>query len=207
MKRLGKYCMILGALMLVSALVLFLYNRQEAARAKAAADTLMPQLMEQIQQNADDYVTEPTIPVDLPQIGPETAPSAMKTVEIDGHAYIGYLTIPRLNLELPMMADWSYPQLRIAPCRYAGTIAGEDLVLMAHNYARHFGKISTLTPGDPVYFTDMDGVVTAYQVVASDVLQPQAVEEMTAGLYDLTLFTWTYGGKTRVTVYCDRADN
>ena len=207
MKRLGKYCMILGALMLVSALVLFLYNRQEAARAKAAADTLMPQLMEQIQQNADDYVTEPTIPVDLPQIGPETAPSAMKTVEIDGHAYIGYLTIPRLNLELPMMADWSYPQLRIAPCRYAGTIAGEDLVLMAHNYARHFGKISTLTPGDPVYFTDMDGVVTAYQVVASDVLQPQAVEEMTAGLYDLTLFTCTYGGKTRVTVYCDRADN
>ena len=207
MKRLGKYCMILGALMLVSALLLFLYNRQEAARAKAAADTLMPQLMEQIQQNADDYVTEPTIPVDLPQIGPETAPSAMKTVEIDGHAYIGYLTIPRLNLELPMMADWSYPQLRIAPCRYAGTIAGEDLVLMAHNYARHFGKISTLTPGDPVYFTDMDGVVTAYQVVASDVLQPQAVEEMTAGLYDLTLFTCTYGGKTRVTVYCDRADN
>ena len=207
MKRLGKYCMILGALMLVSALVLFLYNRQEAARAKAAADPLMPQLMEQIQQNADDYVTEPTIPVDLPQIGPETAPSAMKTVEIDGHAYIGYLTIPRLNLELPMMADWSYPQLRIAPCRYAGTIAGEDLVLMAHNYARHFGKISTLTPGDPVYFTDMDGVVTAYQVVASDVLQPQAVEEMTAGLYDLTLFTCTYGGKTRVTVYCDRADN
>ena len=193
--------------MLASALLLFLYNCREADRAKQAADSLLPQLMEQIQQNADDYVTEPTIPVELPQIGPETPPSAMKTVEIDGHAYIGYLAIPSLNLELPIMADWSYPQLRIAPCRYTGTIEGEDLVLMAHNYARHFGKISTLNPGDPVYFTDMDGVVTAYQVVASDVLQPQAVEEMTAGLYDLTLFTCTYGGKTRVTVYCDQADN
>ena len=34
--------------------------------------------------------------------------------------------------------------------------------------------------GDKVIFTDMDGVVTHYQVVALDILQPTAVEEMTA---------------------------
>ena len=206
MKRLGRCCMILGVLLLAGALVLVLYNQREASRAQQAADSLMPQLMDQIQQNAEVYEPEPTIPVDLPEIGPETAPLAMKTVEIDGHTYIGYLAIPALGLELPMMADWSYPQLRISPCRYTGTLDGDDLVLMAHNYARHFGKISNLNPGDSVYFTDVDGVVTAYQVVASDILHPQAVEEMTAGHYDLTLFTCTYGGKTRVTIYCDRAE-
>ena len=206
MKRLGKCCMILGALLLAGALALVLYNQREASRAQQAADNLMPQLMDQIQQNAQVYEPKPTIPVDLPQIGPETAPLAMKTVEIDGHTYIGYLAIPALGLELPIMSGWDYPSLRIAPCRYTGTLEGDDLVLMAHNYARHFGKISTLNPGDPVYFTDVDGVVTAYQVVASDVLQPQAVEEITAGHYDLTLFTCTYGGKTRVAIYCDRVE-
>ena len=204
MGKLGKCCMILGILMLTGALVLFLYNQQEAANAGQAADSLMPKLVEQIQENAASYEPEPTIPVELPQIGQEPDPGIMKTAEIDGHDYIGFLSVPSLSLELPIMADWSYPQLRIAPCRYTGTVKGENLVLMAHNYARHFGKISTLVAGDEVFFTDMDGVTTAYQVVASDILEPQSVEEMTAGYYDLTLFTCTYGGKTRVTVYCDQ---
>ena len=35
-------------------------------------------------------------------------------------------------------------------------------------------------------------------------LRPTAVEEMTSGTFDLTLFTCTYGGRSRITVYCDR---
>ena len=130
----------------------------------------------------------------------------MTEVEINGYAYIGYLSIPTLELELPIMADWDYPRLQIAPCRYTGSVRGEDLVLMAHNYASHFGTISQLKPGDSVIFTDMDGIVTMYEVVAQDILDPYAVEEMTAGDFDLTLFTCTYGGKSRVTVYCNRKD-
>ena len=128
----------------------------------------------------------------------------MTEVTIDGHSYIGYLTIPALNLELPIMADWDYDKLQIAPCRYSGTLKGGDLVLMAHNYEKHFGKLSKLSEGDSVIFTDMDGIVTQYEVIARDVLNPTAVEEMTAGDFDLTLFTCTYGGQSRVTVYCDR---
>ena len=41
-------------------------------------------------------------------------------------------------------------------------------------------------------------------MVALEILQPTAVEEMTAGEFDLTLFTCTYGGKSRVTVRYDR---
>ena len=102
------------------------------------------------------------------------------------------------------MGEWDYYRLRIAPCRYSGTIRVEDLVLMAHNFSQHFGGLSKLSPGDSVIFTDMDGMITSYQVVALDVLHPTAVEEMTAGFYDLTLFTCTYGGKSRVTIYCNK---
>lgn len=100
----------------------------------------------------------------------------MTEVEIDGHLYIGYLSVPVLELELPVMSGWDYPSLQIAPCRYSGTVRGEDLVLMAHNYVKHFGNIDQLEPGDAVLFTDMDGVTTGYEIVAVDILAPSAVE-------------------------------
>lgn len=68
---------------------------------------------------------------------------------------------------------------------------------MAHNYASHFGRIDELQPGDTVCFTDMAGISTWYQVTVRDLLPPTAVEEMTSGGSDLTLFTCTYGGRTR----------
>lgn len=104
------------------------------------------------------------------------------------------------------MADWSYPQLKLSPCRYYGSVRGGDLVICAHNYQKHFGRLTELAVGDSVLFTDMDGVVTAYTVAETEVLQPTAVEEMTSGDYPLTLFSCTYGGKTRVTVRCQRVE-
>lgn len=53
-----------------------------------------------------------------------------------------------------------------------------------------------------MYFTDMEGTVWRYQVEAVDVLAPEAVEEMTDGVYGLPLFTCTYGGANRVAVRC-----
>ena len=104
------------------------------------------------------------------------------------------------------MADWSYPQLRIAPCRYSGSIWSDDMVLMAHNYARHFGQLSRLSIGEEVIFKDVNGITITYEVMAIDTLNPTEVEDMTSGEYDLTLFTCTYGGKSRVTVRCDRLE-
>lgn len=126
----------------------------------------------------------------------------MTEVKINGNSYIGYITIPDLNLELPVMANWNYSQLRISPCRYAGSVRGKDMVILAHNYKSHFGNISKLRLGDNVYFTDMDGNVWSYEIVATDILGPYDVEEMMSGEYDLTLFTCTPGGSYRVTVRC-----
>lgn len=82
---------------------------------------------------------------------------------------------------------------------------GEPGSSHSHNYPSHFGEISGLTEGDRLTFTDMDGEIREYEVVTKDIPDPEAVEEVISGDYDLTLFTCTYGGKSRVTVYCDRA--
>ena len=207
--KLGIFCIVLGVLLLLGAPVLAFFNMRQDAQAGNAAAAVLPQLVDQIRDNTAKEPTAPEdgfldwglqVPVDL--LTEED--KKMTEVEIDGYAYIGYLTIPSLGLELPIMSTWSYPQLRIAPCRYAGSLRGEDLVLMAHNYNNHFGRLSQLNIGDSLSFTSMDGVTTHYKVVAKDILDPTAVEEITEGVYDLTLFTCTYGGASRVTVYCDK---
>ena len=198
--------MILGTALIIGALSLFLYNRQQTLQAEQASLNLMPQLLAIIEEKEESDAEPDTYeqPLGTPIEFLDPKAFEMTEVEINGHAYIGYLSIPQLELDLPVMADWSYPKLLISPCRYTGSVRGENLVLMAHNYASHFGGLSKLSEGDSVIFTDMDGIVTTYEVKAQDILSPYAVEEMIAGDFDLTLFTCTYGGESRVTVYCDR---
>lgn len=187
-RKAGNICLVLGTVLILAALSLFLWNQWEDSRAGASVEKILPLVAEQIDIDAEIDNTE------------------MTEVEIDGYLYIGYLSIPSLELELPVMSSWSYPQLRIAPCRYYGSTKTGDLVIAAHNYSRHFGNIEDLSEGDEIYFTDMDGVVTAYEVAEVDTLNPSAVEEMTDSGFALTLFTCTYGGQSRVTVRCNAVD-
>lgn len=206
--KLGIVFVVLGSVLVASALGLFLYNEQEQRHAGDAVQVLMPQIVEVIQDRQEEPTeANDTAEEEIPEIVVTEPPQKeMPVVEIDGYDYIGFVGIPALGLELSVMADWSYSQLKKSPCRYTGDMYTDDLVIMAHNYACHFGYLKDLRVGDAVTFTDMDGVTTEYAVVAMDVLEPAAVEEMTAGEYDLTLFTCTYGGKSRVTVRCDRVE-
>lgn len=204
----GTALMVLGALLVLSALGLFLWNQREAHEAGQAADLVLPQLLEQIPTSpraASTPQPEPTGETLLPDnaLVVPTDP-AMTEAQIGGYGYIGCLTIPALDLELPVMGQLDDTRLKTAPCRYAGSTKTGDLVIGGHNYVQHFAYLSRLTPGDPVYFLDMDGVLSAYQVAAVEVLRDTAVAEMTSGDFALTLFTCTYGGGSRIAVRCDR---
>lgn len=197
--KLGSALMALGTVLVLAALSLFLWNQREANRAAQAVEEILPQLIAQV-----DACAVPADPTQATEEAP--ADRDMTVVEIDGYGYIGCLSIPVLGLELPVMSEWDYTRLRVAPCRFAGSIFTDDLVIAAHNYTRHFGNLKTLSEGDVVCFTDMDGVVFTYEVITIEILPPTAIEEMTAGEYALTLFTCTYGGRSRATVRCVRTE-
>lgn len=204
-KTLGVICLAMGVMLLSGALALFLWNQTEANRAGQTSTAVRHLLSEAIAERSARETSPPEV---LPGIPSELLPpekKQMTEVEINGYRYIGYLSIPTQALELPVMSQWDYSRLQIAPCRYSGTLMDNNLVLIAHNYGTHFGHIGRLQPGDPVMFSDMDGGVTCYRVAAVDVVPPDAVEEVTMGAFDLALVTCTYGGKTRVVVYCDVA--
>lgn len=199
-RRLSGFLIGLGSLLIAAALTLVIWNfysdRQAGASSRAAVSSLREFIEASLAETADS--TETWIPDYI--LNPDMD---MPTAEVDGRSYVGTLAIPALGLELPVLDEWNYPNLRVAPCRYTGTAYKENLVIAAHNYASHFGNLKNLNQGDEVIFMDMDGNVFTYRVAEVEILQPTDIEEMISTDYPLTLFTCTIGGQTRVTVRCE----
>lgn len=209
-RKFDAFLMVFGCVLIAISAFFFVYNYREQAQAGEQVEVVMSEMVVSIQQRQEKkqealFYGEETLPISSVVEQDET-PREMTVSNINGYGYIGFLTIPSLSLELPIMQDWSYDRLRISPCRYVGNLFADDLVIMAHNYASHFGKLKDLHTGDAIIFTDMDGNSHSYCVATIETLAPTAIEEMVSSDYPLTLFTCTYGGKSRVTVRCDHAE-
>lgn len=207
--------MLTGAVLVLAALSLFLYNQWEARQAAASADRILPQVIGKIEENIEkgqksEAAGEADGHEDAEWMEPEYRDlfdPAMTEVEIEGYGYVGYLSIPTLQLELPVMSECDRSRLKISPCRFAGSTKTDNLVIAGHNYTRFFGTLSRLSPGDMVYLIDMDGMLSSYEVAEVEVLAPTDIEGMISGNYALTLFTCTYDIKNRIAVRCERIEN
>jgi sortase A len=200
--------LIIGTVLLIAALSLYIYNYLESQHAGAEADSVLTDVQSQISaliaQNGDvDDSEDDTEDTDSALATP--VPD-MQTLTIDGNEYIGYISIPTQKIELPVMSDWDYDKLNIAPCRQYGSYYTDDLVIAAHNFDTHFGKLKNMSKGDRVDFTDATGKVHHYEVVRIETIQPDNVDAVQNSGNDLVLYTCTKGGATRVTVFCDRIE-
>ena len=209
MSKRGKLCTALGLLLLLAALLLTAYNLWRDAMASISVDFVLEHLTPALSSRqaalpalpSGEDLEEAFIPDYV--LNPEMA---MPEENIDGRSYIGVLDIPALELSLPIISEWSYDALQIAPCRYSGSAYLDNLVIAGHNYRSHFASLPQLQPGDTVTFTDMDGNVFSYEVSSLETLSPYAISDMTSGDWDLTLFTCTVGGQSRLAIRCDRTE-
>lgn len=189
-KKSGVILISLGAVLILAALLLFLHNRSEDRRAGQEAESLLEDARSAMAANAD----------------PEPQEEPAEEITYD---YAGVIAIPDLSLELPVIDQWSYARLKVAPCRQSGAAADGDLVIAAHNYKSHFGYLDRLEPGASVIFTDMEGTVYRYAVEEIRQLEPEDVEDVSSVFsseYPLVLYTCTPGGKARVAVFCRWAE-
>lgn len=189
--------MALGLMLLLSSFTLTGYNVWDEERADAVAEETVHrlrmetpdlELMDLPEELIPNYVLDPD--------------REMPVIQIDGNDYVGYLDIPALELSLPVMDHWSYPNLKLSPCCFAGSVYQNNMIIAAHNYQRHFGGLKNLEVGDSIRFTDAEGNKFSYHVIALEQLLPSQGTEMRSGEWDLTLFTCTVGGQQRVTVRC-----
>ncbi len=209
MSKRGKLCTALGLLLLLAALGLTAYNLWLDARASMSVDVVLERLTPTLSSrqselpplSSGEALEEAFVPDYV--LNPEMA---MPEETIDGRNYIGVLDIPALELSLPIISEWSYDALQTAPCRYSGSAYLDNLVIAGHNYRSHFASLPQLQPGDTVTFTDMDGNVFSYAVSSLETLSSYAISDMTSGDWDLTLFTCTVGGQSRLAIRCDQAE-
>ena len=165
-------------------------------------------------------ITETPMPTETPEPTPSPEPTPTPTPaptgklyervpgiempgeKVNGHEYIGTLSIPSLGLKVPVQRNWSYENLSVSPCRYSGSAYAGNLAIIAHTY--HFGKLSSLALDATVTFTDMENNVFRYVVREKNTISPNDANEIAHSGYDLTLVTCTISGTKRVAVYCER---
>lgn len=193
--------MTIGLLLIAAAFLLMVYNIWESKKAENMSEGILNQLKD---GQDEDVCSDNADEKPLYEIYPDME---MPVLTIDGVDYIGILTVPSLGLELPVAGNWSYPNLRRSPCRYKGSAYSNDMIIAGHNYSRHFGGLKYLAIGEEISFRDVDGHIFQYQVDDIETIPGTAVEDMDAGEWDMTLFTCTYGGKSRVTIRCRKLEN
>ncbi len=222
MKNKSSFVLILtGTVLILSALFLCLYNISEDKKSGEKAQNVLEQLKSDI---------TPVLSTETDQILQETqffeeiqsdhnnvildafsdTPQQVNNREVQGINYIGFITLPSLNLELPVAGELNEGVLSWTPCVYNGSAPTGDLIIAAHNYSSHFRNIDGLVCGDTVYYTDVDGNVYEYQVTNTEIISGTDAQAMVAGSHDswdLSLFTCTLDGRNRITVRATLVSN
>lgn len=194
-KSCGRCFIIAGVILILLAAILVAWNLYQDSNGGKSAASVLKELNNEI--TADDSDN------DLPNESfDDTYSENESVIELDGKKYIGIISVPKISLELPVMNQWSYANLDISPCRYMGSVAEKNLIIAAHNYTSFFDRIDELNSGDEIIFTECSGRVHKYSVSMTELINGGDVSGMESNSddWDLTLFTCTWSGWSRVTV-------
>lgn len=208
----GTIFITIGLLLIAAALGITVYNFADSQRAGGMSASVIEKLLPLIDEDPippggrsiyDDPEQAKLHPNEIEYPDYVLNPKMnMPTFTIDGDDYVALLEIPRFDLQLPVMDEWSYEKLEVAPCRYLGSAYQNNLIICAHNYGKHFGTLPMLHLGDEIILTDMDGNRFVYSVKEIQLVKPTGFRDLLGGEWDMSLFTCTWGGANRVTVRC-----
>lgn len=206
-KLMGVLVFSAGAIFLVAALFTSLLKYYEGQQGGKSAEALLKEVQYHINtEGAAAQTAAETRCGTVRQAFEVDAGAAQvaigKQEDTEQVAYMGILSMPDLGLVLPVLAEWDYEKLKWAPCCQSGSIEEKNLVIAAHNYSTHFGKLKKLEAGSLIYMTDISGNEYGYEVAAIAVLGADEVEAVLNGGYPLTLYTCTTDGKERIVVFC-----
>ena len=193
-KRVAIILMAAGLILIAISASFLIYNNYENTRAEERAEELMGLIHGYVDENSSDI---PADPFD----------TEMVVKEIDGYGYVGYISVPVIDMELPVMSECDDERLKIAPCRDYGSTKTDNLIIAGHNYRIHFGYISNLTAGDIVMFTDMENTLSTYRVNSVEILLSTDFDKVKDRGDDLVLYTCNYSGTKRIVVRCSYVEN
>ena len=199
MNKKGLIFIFIGVLCIITALAFFIHNSAETQNAYESSARITYKLRTQLAEK--EQSSDNVLPTDNPD-------REMPAVRIDGKRYAGILEIPSLGIELPVAESFSYAALQQTPCIYSGSVYKDNLVIAAHNYDVHFGRIGSLGFDYDVIFTDIESNRYTFKTFDIETLNPDQytalVEKQSKNDWDLTLFTCNYSGAQRIVIRCRR---
>lgn len=117
------------------------------------------------------------------------------------------VTIPRLEIDYPVISDWSEELLKISVNKYWGPKPNEvgNYCIVGHNYksGKMFGRLNEITNGDIIELKDTTGRTIQYSVYDRYVVDPtdtSCTSQLTGGKKELTLITCKTYGQQRLVV-------
>ena len=157
MNKIGNIFITIGMILIFTSLYVIIDNYSKEVNASLESRTVLS-MMEEISNI-------------------ETEEKVSNIVNVNGYDYIGTIIIPTLDLKLPIMSQFDYNRLNIAPCVYYGSLVANDLIICGHSYKAHFKYLSNLSQKDRVIFTDNLGNNYVYEVEVIEILSPTARPE------------------------------
>ena len=134
-----------------------------------------------------------------------------RTVQLKGYDVIGIVTIPKINIEYPILAiETSNPEETKEPMRYGivkywgGNVNDYgNLSIAGHNNynGTMFGKTKNLEIGDIVELTDLTKTTMQYEIYDIFVTDPNDVSILATNdetIREVTLITCTNGNRERL---------
>ena len=121
-------------MMLSASLFLVFSNFRQDRESSENASEILSELKQQISEPSES-TSQPAKYDDIfrEYENDDESSAEEEYIRIDDNYYIGTIYIPSLDIELPVMSEWSYPSLKLSPCRYKGSISEGNLIIAAHN--------------------------------------------------------------------------
>lgn len=188
--KISLICIILGVVLILAAGALLIVSQVSGENARK--DTAL--ILEKAQA---------LMPLAADRVPEARGNNTMASMQIDGVNVIAVLEAPKYGRILPVASGWDTALVAAMPCRFAGSIYDQSLIIGATDGEGQFSFASQMEMGDALVLTDMEGGRYTYRVAAIQHAKHATLSKLQSGDYALTVFV--KDGKTSqyLLIRCD----
>lgn len=156
-------------------------------------------------KNAESIVSELSalMPDTVDCVLDDRVNTVMPTLEIEETDFAGLIELPDFDKILPVCNEWDKTKISQFPCRYMGSVYDNSLIIGGSDNEGQFDFIKTISNGDTVSITDVEGQRFSFTVTDIRKTKDVSTENLTKKDADLVLFARNSFGFDYTVVRCD----
>lgn len=151
--------------------------------------------------DSDDLESEPAQDSDLNPNVDNVPQKSISIVDLGKEDYWGIVSIDSIGIQVPVLNICTEQTLKIAPGVHLEYEDG-SAVIAGHNYKYHFGKFSSVSLGDRVSVTKIDGSLYNLKVSEKYFVSADDTSILEQDNWDLVMYTCDVTNQNRIVLCC-----